>query len=117
MSLRTRALVLDVDGVLNQVSSPPGTIENKCVRLLATLVRESEAKLVVSSTWRTDPELMAQLLDSLGECGMTEAVILGHTPDQKGLGTRADEIVSSLGEYITTHEITQFVCLDDMDLV
>jgi hypothetical protein len=114
-----KVIFLDVDGVLNHRGSfapgmPGGSkrIAPECVAQLNHIVAITGASIVVSSTWRMDPDYI-EVLRAAGVRGR----ILGKTPngihDIKGgllVGTcRGDEIQ----EWITANEPDAFVILDD----
>ena len=115
-------IFLDIDGVLNSVnklieiyhqtkkphSGYQYPFDEKCLRNLQMLVQETDAKIVVTSTWRKDEEGKAALQRALKEYGLDERVI-GYTPvlfNQK----RGREIEEYLSQFETR---PNFVILDD----
>jgi hypothetical protein len=112
-----RLLILDFDGVIRS-----GRLNFKldpvCVAYLNMLLVETQASVVVSSSWRGDTvEPMRALLQSWG----VWARVVGVTPDlsrydgQTGLyigGTREQEIL----QWLAKHDASKrFVILDDED--
>ena len=55
MTSKIKVIFLDVDGVLNMSTSGGGlyTLNDKRIKLLETIIIETGAKIVLSSTWRT----------------------------------------------------------------
>lgn len=103
-----KVIFLDVDGVLN--SSQDGfTIKlgtSKHLELLKQIVEKTDAKIVLSSSWRISNKTKLFIENKLNEYGMS---IISTTPD---LGSsRGEEIESWLRE--TTDFIESFVILDD----
>ena len=115
---------LDVDGVLNDCSSPHmGNMDElvyfkgeaflrRSLLVLKRIVSSMSAKVVISSSWRYDKDLMYSLLSAL-KYYRIDAIDI--TPDYKtyaGFGTcRGDEIVGWLKS--TREQIDNFVILDD----
>ena len=103
-----KVIFLDVDGVLN--SSQDGfTIKlgtNKHLELLKQIVDKTDAKIVLSSSWRINNKTKSFIENKLNEYGMS---IISSTPD---LGSsRGEEIKSWLRE--TIDFIDSFIILDD----
>lgn len=115
---------LDVDGVLNDCSSPHmGNMDElvyfkgeaflrRSLLVLKRIVSSMSAKVVISSSWRYDKDLMYSLLSALKYYRID---VIDVTPDYKtyaGFGTcRGDEIVGWLKS--TREQIDNFVILDD----
>jgi hypothetical protein len=108
----TSVLFLDIDGVLNsdryRYLQPIGTLEIEmfdpaAVATLNAITARWGLKIVVSSSWRTMPDL-PRLLRAKG----VEAAIIGSTPSCAG--PRGREI----GQWLAEHpEVTSYVILDD----
>lgn len=132
----SKVLFLDIDGVLNsnfwndshQTEISDGTlIDEEKIRLLALLVKETGAKIILHSGWRFwfDAELKplcteaAKLSELLAKGSLH---ISGVTPDltteeirktKKFSLVKADEILT----WIKLHnDVTEWVVLDDLDL-
>lgn len=83
-----RILFLDIDGVLNSLSSvlalgaPSKCLDPVCIGLLARLCKETDAKIVVSSTWRIGRTVqqLQHTLDELGAWALADRFI-GRTGD------------------------------------
>ena len=118
-----KAIFLDVDGVLNNNHTRTTTFDGWCfvddylVKRLAQLVKQTGAKLILSSTWRDgwnradetfNEPFFNQLRDKLREYGMEiyDALTLPLKPK------RADAIREYLNNY-RGEPITKFVILDD----
>jgi hypothetical protein len=113
-------LFLDVDGVLNRCGkSNQGLMTDKC-DLLAHVCRMTGCKIVVSSTWRKYPHLMADRLLPMFHARGIECI--GQTPELVSERKRLDgsmlytakprnlEIAAWLDEH---PEVTQYAIVDD----
>jgi HAD domain in Swiss Army Knife RNA repair proteins len=119
------AVMLDFDGVLNSVAStiayhhlrgPSKTIYSEADRLdpiaiglLKYLVDATDAKIIVSSTWRMNYSLQ-EFVDIFASYGWKDAPFIGKT-GRGGIGTvRGDEIE----DWLNTHpEVSNYVIIDD----
>lgn len=121
-----KIIFLDIDGVLNndkcKVSAPSGCmfVEDNLVKRLQRIVYATDAKIVLSSTWRLghylieygitgypdvyDYEELATKLLSFG------IAIHGYTPILSD-GDRAKEIAQYLGKQ---RDVESYVILDDI---
>lgn len=136
MEKMTRVLFLDIDGVLNsnfwrdghQKEISDGTfIDEEKVKLLASLVKQTDAKIVLHSGWRMwfDKEIKPLRPESEKLVEMLkkeELSIEGVTPDltteeirrtKKFSLVKADEILLWLNEH---EDVKDWVVLDDLDL-
>jgi hypothetical protein len=137
--MKQKIIFLDIDGVLNgynfwtligwkivsllnvgknwyrKVTNPCGVHEEK-VKRLAKIIKETGAKVVMSSSWRKVwwkkpyeemSERQKQLTDLLNKYGIE---IIDITPTSRR-GRREDEIISWLARH--EDEIESFVILDD----
>lgn len=85
---RMKVLFLDIDGVLNSLSSvlalgnPNEHLDPVCVALVARLLKETDAKVVVSSSWRIGRtvETLKHELDRIGAHKIADRII-GRTGD------------------------------------
>jgi HAD domain in Swiss Army Knife RNA repair proteins len=111
----TSLLFLDVDGVLNHartrfdLSEPRGGLEPDLLDAVGRLVRETDARVVISSMWR-----VVFPLDELREKLAPEippAFVIGATPDLFR-ATRGQEIAAWLRAHRTP---TRLAILDDND--
>ena len=111
-----RIIFLDIDGVLNCSDSKSRCgsfigIDNKKVKLLKQIVYETEAKIVLSSSWRTGWDKNSELCDSHGvylnnKLRKSNLFILDRT---KSLSCRGEEIK----QWIDSHNVEEWVVLDD----
>lgn len=102
-----KIIFLDVDGVLNSVQDRfSWTIESdKHLILLACIVRRTNAKIVVSSSWR-NCSLLDTLKKRLNDFSMSVFDVTGYNKN----GIRGLEIK----EWLDNHnDIESFVILDD----
>jgi HAD domain in Swiss Army Knife RNA repair proteins len=104
-----KIIFLDIDGVLNSKKTPnprkfPYVVDPKLLRLLVGLIEKTDAKIVLSSTWRLDPiAIMAAKY-----WGVPVFDLCPDMPDRP----RRDEIT----EWIAAHsDVTRFAVIDDED--
>ena len=126
-----KIIFLDIDGVLNHenfykeryqkryeegaVAYPYSEIDPICVQNLNQLVKETGAKIVISSTWRHSG--LDYCLDVLKFHGF-EGEIIGITPDLRSNDClRGNEILKWVKDNKETvgpsHNFTEYVILDD----
>ena len=117
-----KVIFLDIDGVLvnrkslMEASGIHAKGDESCVAALNRIIGETDANIVVSSTWRTfGPMKMKDFLHGWG----VRARIIDCTPDlsrQEGklyiAKVRGDEIQAWLDSY-TRYPVESFVILDD----
>ena len=118
-------IFLDVDGVLNSQNKlieiynktgrpHSGTdypFDEKCLENLKKLVKETGAKIVITSTWRKYEENMKVLLNKLKEYNLDKEII-GYTPV---LYTRREnEIIEYLNNLNNLNNNINYVIIDDI---
>ena len=123
-----KIIFLDVDGVLNSViyensgvfneADPDTSIDMSRVALLAGIVKATDAKIVLSSTWREDwdkkPEFCGYDGEYLNRCLAKYGLsIFDKTPFLSYSDERLVEIVAWLKEHGS--EVKNFVILDDIN--
>lgn len=119
-----KIIFLDIDGVLNCqsmhtdkddtiIGTMKGKISKRCLDSLNSLVEETGAKIVLSSTWRSDNDCEQYLYD----IGL-KAEIIGKTPHLGKYSLRGNEIrawmidnYDIIGKY--EHEFHSYIILDD----
>lgn len=105
-----KVLFLDIDGVLNcqETISLPDQIDPVKVALLNWICRETECKIVISSTWR----LLHPLLEitSILRSREFNGQIIDKTPDFKRSMARGQEIQTWLKDH---PEVTNWAVVDD----
>lgn len=133
-----RVLFLDIDGVLNHAATRsdvlpsaaeplPLPIAAECMARLNRLVAETQAKIVISSSWRTFA-YWQDLGPALVRHGLV-AEVIGETPDlpndkawlanweaRKGAPFPFDQLERGweIAEWLAAHpEVTAFAILDD----
>ncbi len=115
-----KVIFLDIDGVLNndaifEKTKWAYTIDRNLVTLLDKLVRETGAKVIISSTWRKIMSVEA-LKYVLASHGMrTFMNVQGMTPSHSSINRtaeyRGDEIAEWLS--VTDKKVEAYVILDD----
>ncbi len=105
-----KIIFLDMDGVLNSAYLKSNKyIEKDKFELLQIIVRETGAKVVLSTSWREFPDWRAFLTDFFGAVGIE---VVGSTPvDPEGI--RPNEIMSWLE---ACPDVESYVVLDDNDM-
>jgi hypothetical protein len=120
-----KVIFLDFDGVLNVIPQGHdnfgGIFHPEFVENLKHIIEETDAKLIISSTWR---HMGLERLNRMWEQRGYPGEIIGITPDlrwgtpeerlEPGESTyvRGDEIQAILDQY---YQITNYVILDDDD--
>lgn len=115
-------IFLDVDGVLNSInklievyketgkphSGYAYPFDEKCMKNLQILVKETNSKLVITSTWRKDEEGRKTLLSELKKYGLDKEV-KGYTPILVN-----EKREKEIKEYLSIlKEVPKFIILDD----
>lgn len=122
-----KVIFLDIDGVLNnilrenvsRIEGMEGIYHHdpKCVKLLNNLIAATDAKIVVSSTWRLGETMdsMNRILKGIGVVGK----LIGMTPRLDKWNLRGNEIrcwINTHAEEVLNckaHEFQNYVILDD----
>eukprot|EP00931_Biecheleriopsis_adriatica_P088310 TRINITY_DN62657_c0_g1_i1.p1 TRINITY_DN62657_c0_g1~~TRINITY_DN62657_c0_g1_i1.p1 ORF type:complete len:289 (-),score=25.94 TRINITY_DN62657_c0_g1_i1:54-893(-) len=111
-----RVIFLDIDGVL--VTRRPCIMEEKLLQNLARVVKETGAKIVLSSDWRRHPEARAEATQVLESNGME---LIGYTPCKSPyLAQRPTEIMEWKRNYQRTpgaEKWENWVAIDDRELL
>ena len=121
-----KIIFLDIDGVLTSDMYEESRLEKRDdnridlsrVKLLAELVNSTDAKIVLTSTWRVDWNKISLLCGDYGkylnQCLATYNLsIFDKTPFISYLGDRRKEILTWLAHH--RRDVESFVILDDMD--
>lgn len=95
-------LFLDFDGVFTYTHND----ERELMKNIMRLVDEFHFKIVISSTWRFDPEKAYQKLEEAG----CSAEIIGMTD------TVGNERYLEIYSYLMKHPFHNYLILDDMDM-
>lgn len=117
----TTLVFLDVDGVLNcddndiETDTPYVMLNRACLSRLVRLVRESGAKVCLSSTWRSTHDMKADLWMFLVAEGLPEDAFVGQTP-QLGFHARPFEIKQWMRTVWVDEAVIRWVVLDDMPM-
>jgi hypothetical protein len=121
-----KVVFLDFDGVLNSLADVAFGKASACfqaaaVERLNAIVRQSSAKVVISSSWRVYHSL-DELRTLLGNAGF-DGEIIGCTPvsqnkEARGLADIGVIRCQEIQAWIDAHPspLTSFVILDDLDL-
>jgi hypothetical protein len=113
MTMTSPIIFLDIDGVLKPFEFEDEGFASSAVEALNWLIKESQADLVISSTWR-----LQYSLPDLNECLLEEGVMKRaidvtpdlsrrHPPQKRG---------AEIGLWLERHpEVKRFVIIDDWD--
>lgn len=117
-----KLLFLDIDGVLNSKNSfleKRGQVDSQCVSFLNKITDETDAKIVISSSWRFiyDFETLKDILKVknnisgriIGITPILDEYFSGENPIPRGI-----EIEEFLKKIRTSQDIESYVILDDM---
>jgi len=120
-----KVIFLDIDGVLNSEmydasrteNTTDGYIDLSRVKLLADIVNVTDAKIVLSSTWRLDWDKSSELCGEDGkyinQClAKYGLVVMDKTPFISFFSDRRKEILTWLSNHRS--EVESFVILDDI---
>ena len=120
-----KIIFLDIDGVINSdtylKSRPDNSDYNRIdmsrIKLLADLVKSTDAKIVLTSTWRVDWNMSPLFCGDFGkyinECFAVYGLyVLDKTPVISLLSHRRKEILTWLSSHLG--EVESFVILDDI---
>ena len=112
-----KILFLDIDGVINRFKysddgRPDNTLDEGCITRLDHIVRRTNCKIVISSTWKASAHLMDILEEDLFP-KLPPGCVIGCTKTHIPQVQRQVEI----REYLNDHkdEIENYVILDDYD--
>ena len=110
-----KVIFLDVDGVLNSLDTGGlYALKKPCLRRLQQIVEQTDANLVLSSTWRKYTDHVQRLKNVLSYRGM---FIVSHTPVIQSINTvRGDEInlwLSIKKSMLRPTDTIRYVILDD----
>ncbi len=125
-------IFLDVDGVIkpNNTSTPLFGMNDVCMANLKRILDETDAKIVLSTSWRENKNDHAFLLDQLQKGGIDKELVIDSTPilwhldkdtwdDSLDKATGGDGFTGKRGHEIwmflraTRLPIHRFVVLDD----
>eukprot|EP00747_Dinoflagellata_sp_TGD_P031643 gnl/TRDRNA2_/TRDRNA2_135448_c0_seq1.p1 gnl/TRDRNA2_/TRDRNA2_135448_c0~~gnl/TRDRNA2_/TRDRNA2_135448_c0_seq1.p1 ORF type:complete len:411 (+),score=52.94 gnl/TRDRNA2_/TRDRNA2_135448_c0_seq1:76-1308(+) len=126
-------IFLDVDGVLNghgtdfeaeeHKAQPPGApcaLDRRCLRRLRELLRRTQSRIVVSSSWRTDSRSLQALMAACNHAGIRSRVFIDQTPELRRPSSlaaqRAEEILLWLSKHRVKYGVERWVALDDLPL-
>jgi hypothetical protein len=108
-----KVLFLDIDGVLNtpKLIRKFGFdfIDDILVALVARIVKETEAKIVLSSTWRLEDKDKRLVIKALANHGL---YIHDYTPHIKTEGTWTERRVE-IQTWLDQNTVTKFAIIDD----
>lgn len=108
---------LDVDGVLN-CTETNGNIDDDKLELLKEIINKTNAKIVISSSWRTTTKKLKRLSQALNKYEMD---YFDKTPQlqkyQKPEKNRVIEIESYLSTIKKQYKIDKWISIDDYNLI
>ncbi len=105
-------IFLDVDGVLNNAKTMVRMkmLDDKCIIRLKKILDNTNAKIVLSSTWRLRKDSIGiKLYEAFKKNGIDPKLLIGRTPH---LYKRENEI----NQWIRNHNVNKWIAIDDMSL-
>ena len=109
--MRYNIIFLDFDGVIVTQKSRFNEFDKGCIALLKQIIEETDAHIVISSSWRYQTSL-EQFRELFKPHGINNKRIIGLTPKLKSR-TRGQEISAWLKEVKDKIEVKAYVILDD----
>jgi len=121
-----RIIFLDVDGVLKPYSRnveewlyyQSNILNPDCCVRFKEILDTTNAKIVVSSTWRIEDKHLITLVEELRKYGIHEDTFIGVTTDLENKVKSKDHNELrwlEIKDYIDKHNITDYAILDDFD--
>lgn len=116
-----RVIFLDVDGVLhpfhgNIAASKVTTFHMHCMQLLQKIVQQTDAEIVLSSSWRNFSSTRSKLLANLCEYDLTYTRWI--EPDSAAAaGSASSGKLEKILAFVESHSIVDWAVLDDEDLI
>lgn len=108
-----KILFVDIDGVLNSLDSAKklGTFEVldvEAVGLLRQVTEKHQAEIVITSTWRIDPDWLRRINTAFAKAGWEKPPIIDRTPDMADK-IRGEEIQT----WLNANPTESFIIIDD----
>lgn len=110
--MKPNILFLDCDGVINDIHTKEqadGTIykgaDNDKLARLKQIVDMMDADIVLTTTWKTDPDMLAYLKKKLAMFDMHYVDMTLDTPRERGKG---------IHDYLQEHDVALWLVLDDV---
>lgn len=99
-----KVIFLDIDGVLNtsETLEKGIYIDPERANLIKKILKETGAKIILSSTWRFSPLGIKAVQEAVGE-------VLDITPNNNGLTSRGNEIK----QWLDSHPVEKYAIIDD----
>ena len=116
-----KILFLDVDGVLHPfhgVHMPYYRVElfhRDCMSRLARIIQETDAEIVLSTSWRNFISMRNNLAANLSEYGLS--FVSWIELDSPGTKTASEGKYSKILSYVQFHHPREWVVIDDEDLI
>jgi len=110
-----KCIFLDIDGVMNTDHSEKWSIESELMELLAEIVLETGAKIVLSSAWRFNSQRVEFLTEEFKRVKI-DSHFIGSTEPLDII--RTEEIKRWINHTkLSGTEIESWIAIDDMDLL
>lgn len=108
--IMTKIIFLDIDGVLFIYQKSRLAWSKMAIEQLNRILDSTDARLVISSTWRLKYETLSELKDFLTEEGINTEMVIGRTPSLPGKarGLEIDKFLKT-----TQLNVSRFVIIDD----
>lgn len=118
-ALETKIIFLDVDGVLNCVNSKKNDpndihiLDPSILNRLQKVIKQTNAKVVISSSWRDVPHALEKLRKALAKYGIE---YIGCTKSLDFKSSRTHEIKYWLAINQNRLNVTNWIAIDDLPL-
>jgi hypothetical protein len=116
-----KIIFLDVDGVLHPFhghmsESQITTFHKSCMEALRNIVEDTDAEIVLSSSWRNFASTRKKLLANLAQYGMTYTKWIEPNSASQSGNVSAKKL-SKILAYVHAHNPADWIVLDDEDLI
>ena len=110
-------IFLDIDGVLNNINAiknPSYCLDDNCIKRLKTILDKTNAKIVLSSSWRLRKDMHLLLLaQKITDLGINLDLIIDATPQ---MTNRTEEILDWVENNKVSLNINKWIAIDDTPL-
>ena len=126
--MANKVVFLDIDGVVclypewqqNWEGNQNDRLDEYCCKNLKAVLDVTDAKIVITSSWRLTKMYLSDLYNQFERFGITNDYIVGQTADLR----RSDNNIKShnqlrwveIEDYVDKHSVEKYIILDDFNL-
>ena len=125
--MNSKIVFLDIDGVIcvypeyqfNWIGNENDRLSGLCCKYLKEILDTTQAKIVITSSWRLSEKNSADLYRQLEKHGIAKDYIIGQTASlssDKNIKTHNELRWFEIKDYIEKNGITDYIILDDFNL-